>query len=256
MQKNSLEKLTKLGFTQTEALIYLSLLSSNATASELSSKLGIGRTNLYPALRQLATEGLIKELPKSKGFRSEHPSRLRRRLAAESLRVQEKSLLLEALIPALESESRETEAVIRNFQGNDAWAQVEQLLFFKSGGAILHVRTARPNPDTLNLARDVRKRRIIFQSITPVTRENAGSYAAEERLYGTRNYFREALEDGHNLEVLLTKNHLIVKTDDAWKVATDSDLVTLYRSLIASLWNSLDSSQNALEKRWKRLGGN
>ena len=91
------EKLIKLGFTSTEAKIYLILLESNeAQAGLISKKSQINRTTTYDALERLLKKGLVTYTIQAnkKVFKPTHPNKL-----LECLKEQEKTA--EELIPEL-----------------------------------------------------------------------------------------------------------------------------------------------------------
>ena len=88
--------LKELGFTENEISVYLELLKSEATASQLSRRTGINRTLAYQVLGRLFRIGLVSHTLQDdvKVFKAGHPSKL---LAY----LQDKELGVRNLLPEL-----------------------------------------------------------------------------------------------------------------------------------------------------------
>ncbi len=254
ISSNLTANLEKVGLNSSEAVLYSLLLQNGSlTATELSKQSGIGRTNIYPHLRYLVSQGLVTELGKSQGFKVSHPTKLRDLVAADQLAAQERSLFLESLIPSLLQFSRGNTGTIRQFEHAEGAKHVQDTVFHSPSREVLHLRPSNPSSGTTSLPRECQRRKITLHALTPITPENASTYASEERIYGTDVRYFDSSELGVHPEILLTNTTVCLKTAEGWLLSDIPEMVASYRSLITTLWNSAESSQNALQRRWKRL---
>ncbi len=96
--KNLQEKLTQVGLTKAQALIYLSLLKLNkATVKEIAEECGFHRTNIYDIIDELKEKGLITYYKEGKSayYKSVNPEHL-------SIIINEKKEILQQTLPDLQ----------------------------------------------------------------------------------------------------------------------------------------------------------
>lgn len=254
ISSNLVASLEKVGLNTSEAVLYSLLLQEgNLTALELSKQSGIGRTNIYPHLRYLVSQGLVVELGKSQGFKASHPSKLRDVVAAGQLAAQERALFLESLLPRLQQVSRDKSGTLRQFDLTEGIKHVQDAVFHSPSREVLHLRPSIPSSGTTSLPRECLRRKITLRALTPISPENAAEYGSEERVYHTIVRYFDDSDLGNHPEMLLTGSTVCLKTAEGWLLSDIPEMVASYRSLLASLWNSTESSQNALQRRWKRL---
>ncbi|MBI2573627.1 hypothetical protein HYV86_07215 [Candidatus Woesearchaeota archaeon] len=100
-----INELIELGLTKNEAKIYLILIRSNdLSASEVTSKTGIHRRNVYDAIDRLLEKGLITqtEINKTKRFNAVDPKHLRDMVKAQQIHV-------ENIVPQLSAQFAQVE---------------------------------------------------------------------------------------------------------------------------------------------------
>ncbi|CAN5187156.1 hypothetical protein BH11PAT4_BH11PAT4_5230 [soil metagenome] len=246
-------QIEKIGLHPTEATIYANLLQkSSLTVAELAELTGVGRTNIYPYLRSLIQANLLVELPKKRGYTLSHPTALREVIAAEQLAIQERALHLESLLPLLQQLSNSSGDTIANYSVEDGYQHLQDSLFHAPSKSVIHVRPSQPSSGTnLEIPRELQRRKISLQALTPVSPENHNLYREEARLFGTDVRYLES--DALNQELFLTSTEVYIRTPTGWTATRNTAFVLSHRALVASLWNSAEPAQNALERRWKRL---
>jgi predicted DNA-binding transcriptional regulator len=108
------EKLQKLGFSKTEAEIYLYILSQGRVSPAIVSKdTGIKRPTVYAAASELVRKGVVTE---DLGGRSKYltasPNDLEKLVIAEKQRVLEEEVLVDSLLPELKALSQSAQSPI------------------------------------------------------------------------------------------------------------------------------------------------
>jgi hypothetical protein len=243
----------KVGLHPTEAAIYAQLLNhTSLTVTELSEITGVGRTNIYPYLRNLMQLNLLIELPKKRGYTLSHPSALRGVVAADQLAVQERALHLESLLPLLQQLSSNSSDTITHYSAEVGYQHLQDSLFHAPGKSVIHLRTPAPSEGaSTDIPRELQRRKISLQALTPVTAENHALYRDEQRLFGTKVHFLDPSQS--NLELFLTGTEVYLRTLTGWTKSTSEVFVASHKALVTSLWRATEDAQNALERRWKRL---
>jgi len=100
------EILRKIGLTENEIKIYLSLLKTgSSTAYEISKKTGIYRVHIYDKLEQLMDKGMVTHVytGAKKYFQATHPSKIKQYLEdkKKTIELQEKDV--DSILPELEA---------------------------------------------------------------------------------------------------------------------------------------------------------
>ena len=106
-----IEKLQRLGLSQSEAKVYLALVQEGSSlAGTIAKAANINRTNCYDALQRLITKGLVSYVIKAqrKYFRAEGPSKLKQLIADEKQALVAKEKELETIIPELSAKAELT----------------------------------------------------------------------------------------------------------------------------------------------------
>lgn len=125
----NLEPLRKLGLSENEIKIYLTLLKiGSSTSYEISKKTGIYRVHVYDKLEQLMNRGLVTYVFKgaTKHFQATHPNSLKQYIEDKKSELIQQELAIEAILPELE-ELRKTpkeDTIVEVFKG------VEGLKYF------------------------------------------------------------------------------------------------------------------------------
>lgn len=258
LSSDLIEKFTFLGLGDTEARIYTLLLQhSPLSVQEISGSLQVGRTNIYPHLRQLVAHNLVNELPKKRGYQVTSPSELRRLIAAQQLEVQEKSLFLEALLPTLKNLTphRDTSAVSTHLPP-DGERTVVNLILQNSASSLLHVRPQCSGlQDPTALFQEVHRKGISVEALTVVSPENYQQFSRLDQVYKTVVQFTDPADTGDIPEILLSSNLVCIQQKGIWTSCSEPIIVDTYTTLVTALWNTSEPAQNSLERRWKRLHG-
>lgn len=115
MAHNSDDPLLKIGLTVNESTIYKSLINNaESSASEITSKTGIHRRNVYDAISRLLDKGLVTEtlVNNKKRFNAVHPERLLNL-------VEEQKMKLSMILPKLLDEFSNTKKrnIIKIYRG-------------------------------------------------------------------------------------------------------------------------------------------
>ena len=118
-----LEKfLQDIGLSDKEAKVYLALLGvDDYSVMELSEKTGIKRTTVYPVLEKLMADKLVDEvkIENKVRYRAEPPERLFTFIQEQKLKLDEKSKLMQDVVPQLRSLGRESgeRPIVKYYEG-------------------------------------------------------------------------------------------------------------------------------------------
>lgn len=116
--------LERIGFSQKEAVIYLTLLIQGRSSLQKIAKLAnLPRSTSHHALRSLCDHGLliIEQVQGQRMYQAEHPDRLRTLLHVQRQELNEKENLVETVLPRLKAlalgRTRPTIRYIENLEG-------------------------------------------------------------------------------------------------------------------------------------------
>lgn len=127
--------LQDIGLSEKEAKVYISLLQNeDGLVGNIAKETKINRTTVYPILESLSKKGLIAEIEENGNthYQAEPPERLETFLEKQRVGLEEKSKILEGLLPQFKSMQQESgeKPVVRYFEGREGITNDEILQAF------------------------------------------------------------------------------------------------------------------------------
>ena len=139
-----INELKKLGLSTAEAKVYSSLIKDgDASATQLSKRTSLGRTNVYEYASSLENHGLISQYEKNSKmyYRVEDPSLLKD-MANEKLRLaKELNASLAAIYPNLEDmfNVNSSRPIIRFYTGERGYREVMEMFYFDNNDTEINI---------------------------------------------------------------------------------------------------------------------
>jgi len=125
---DKIRSLKKIGLTEGEAKIYVSLIGKRSKATEIVRETGIYRINVYDILNRLIEKGLATSIIENnvKIFEITEPKNLLNILEEKKREIEEQEKIVNNLMPALENTNKEEEVEIRVYRGKRGLIRVHE----------------------------------------------------------------------------------------------------------------------------------